>query len=207
MPFTSVNVTHEAEHLSVHTVGCLGNAPPLCSRRWPSLLAILHALFEAMHESGGGCADGGIQHYVLCQSVLNRYFGLTADSPIDNTKQSTDTHSQLPTRCVRVRSDQPTAGGVLGASDGGGAAQQPLPCAAVRADHGEGGGGRDELGADLLPLHAGSTAVLLHRSLNSVACRRRRPEIQSPSVPASLRILASAIFSYMIRSLVRRYLA
>lgn len=59
-----------------------------------------------------------------------------------------------------VRSDQPAAGGVLGARDGGGAAQQPLPRAAVRADHGEGGGGRDELGADLLPLHAGIYVLL-----------------------------------------------
>lgn len=55
--------------------------------------------------------------------------------------------------------DQPTTGRVLGAGDGSRAAEQPLSRAAVRADHGKGRRRRDELGADILPLHAGASTI------------------------------------------------
>ena len=55
----------------------------------------------------------------------------------DNTEKHQHTLPYAVCACMGdVISDQPTAGGVLGARDGGGAAQQPLPRAAVRADHG-----------------------------------------------------------------------
>lgn len=54
-----------------------------------------------------------------------------------------------------VAKDQQAAVRILEPRDGSGAVEQSFAYSEMRADHGEGRGGRDELGADILPLHAG----------------------------------------------------
>lgn len=57
--------------------------------------------------------------------------------------------------------DQQATVRVLEPRDGCSTAEQSLAYSTMRADHGEGGSGRDELGSDFLPLHAGTLRVSL----------------------------------------------